>query len=148
MTSIYDTFLLQNIQKYGNDEELIENYKRFHGKKCITCVFSLDYDEPYYLDWTVNGVDLIQTNEEYIRFTLFEYMKEKFAPENNGVYYFYRYWRLNCPTTEQKPVDFIRFLKESYMKMKVRYEEKFSVWLISWELEKFETKGYQCFANS
>jgi len=125
MTSIYDTFLLQNIQKYGNDEEVKENYKRFHGKKCITCVFSLDYDEPYTLDWTVNGVDLIQTNEEFLRFTLFEYMKEKFAPENNGVYYFYRYWRAHCPPTEQKPADFIRFLKDSYTKMKVRYEEKF-----------------------
>ena len=40
------------------------------------------------------------------------------------VYYFYKYWRLNCPQSERKPADFIRFLKESYNAMKERYEKK------------------------
>jgi len=122
MNSIYDTFLLENIQKYGTDEEVVENYRRFHGKQCITCVFSLDFDQPYYLNWFVDGKDLIQEHQELIRFTLCEYLKEKYTPENNSVYYFYKYWRIHCPLTEQKPSDFVRFLKEKYNEMKERYE--------------------------
>ena len=108
MTSIFDTYLLENIKEKGEDGMRTKNYDRFHGKKIISCVFTLDRKEPYYIDWG----DLIRENKNIIKNTIYLNVMEKYKLDNHMVHYFYSYWRLYCPDEERKPSNFIEFLKE------------------------------------
>jgi len=112
MNSIFDTYLVSNVKK---DQE---NYKRFNGKKIKTVVFSLDHKEPYYIDWE-NQID-----NNLLKNTIYEYLKEDYITENNSIYYFYKYWRQNCPENEKNPNDFVNFLIDQYKKNKDDYQEK------------------------
>ena len=87
MSSIFDTYLIQNLKKIGIDGEISENYKRFYGKKVISCVFTLDKNEPYYIDWG----NLIGENIPIIKNRIYLNVMEKYKLENNMVYYFYNY---------------------------------------------------------
>ena len=108
MFSIFDTYLTQNVKKLDKKGNISENYKRFYGKKVISCVFTLDKNEPYYIDWG----NLIGENIHIIKNTIYSNIFEKYKLENNMVYYFYRYWRLYCPEDDRKPSKFIQFLEE------------------------------------
>jgi len=108
MTSIFDTYLIQNVKKIDKEGNTSENYKRFYGKKVISCVFTLDKNEPYYIDWG----NLITENIPIIKNTIYLNVMEKYKLENNMVHYFYNYWRLYCPEDDRKPSKFIKFLKE------------------------------------
>ena len=108
MNSIFDTHLIMNVKKMNKDNEITENYKRFYGKKVITCIFTLDRNEPYYIDW----YDLIISNKENITNSIYKVIMEKYNFESNNIFYFYSYWRKFCPDNDRKPSDFIRFLKE------------------------------------
>jgi hypothetical protein len=111
LDSIYDTYFLQNLKKYNDKNEIIENYKRFNGKKIISCVFSLDFNEPYYIDWSDrSGINLIKQNEDILLHMLYDGIMEKYKLENGIVYKFYSYWREFCPENEKKTINFIRFL--------------------------------------
>ena len=112
MNSIFDTYLVSNVKKDH------ENYKRFNGKKIKTVVFSLDHKEPYYIDWE-NQID-----NELLKNTIYEYLKEDYITENNSIYYFYKYWRQNCPENERNPTDFVNFLIDQYKKNKDDYIDK------------------------
>jgi hypothetical protein len=112
VNSIFDTYLINNVKRcYKN--EISENYKRFYGKKVITCVFTLDRIEPYYIDLQ----DSIKNNYETIKSIIFSNIVEKYKLESNNLFYFYSYWRMFCPDNEKKPSDFIRFLKEELDKI-------------------------------
>ena len=113
VNSIFDTYLINNIKKYDKEAKISENYKRFYGKKVITCVFTLDKNEPYYIDW----MDAIKNNYETIKSIIFSNIVEKYKLESNNLFYFYSYWRMFCPDNEKKPSDFIRFLKEELDKI-------------------------------
>ena len=113
MSSIFDTYLVSNSKK---DQE---NYKRFNGKKIKTVVFSLDHKEPYYIDWE-NNID-----NELLKNTIYEYLKEDYITENNSIYYFYKYWRQNCPESEKSPSDFVNFLINAFEKNKNEYPGQF-----------------------
>lgn len=108
MTSIFDTYLLQNIQEIGEEGTTTKNYDRFYGKKIISCVFTLDSKEPCYIDWGI----LIRENTNIIKNTIYLNVMEKYKLDNHMVHYFYSYWRLYCPDEERKPSNFIKFLKE------------------------------------
>ena len=108
VNSIFDSYLINNIKKYDKEGKITENYKRFNGKKVITCIFTLDRNEPYYIDWK----DSIKNNYETIKSIIFSNIVEKYKLESNNLFYFYSYWRMFCPDNEKKPSDFIRFLKE------------------------------------
>lgn len=109
MSSIFDTYLIQNVKKQKEQEDKIsENYKRFYGKKVISCVFTLDKNEPYYIDWG----NLIRENINIIKNTIYLNVMEKYKLDNNTVNYFYNYWRLYCPENDRKPSEFIKFLEE------------------------------------
>jgi hypothetical protein len=108
MTSIFDTYLLQNIQKIGEEGTTTKNYDRFYGKKITSCVFTLDSKEPYYIYWG----NLIGDNIHIIKNTIYLNVMEKYKLDNHMVQYFYSYWRLYCPDEERKPSNFIKFLKE------------------------------------
>lgn len=107
MSSIFDTYLIQNVKK-GKQDTISENYKRFYGKKVITCIFTLDKNEPYYIDWG----SLIGENVHIIKETIYKNVKEKYKLENNTVHYFYNYWRTYCPEDDKKPSKFIKFLED------------------------------------
>jgi hypothetical protein len=108
MTSIFDTYLLQNIKETDEDGTRTNNYDRFYGKNIISCVFTLDSKEPYYIDWG----NLIRENTNIIKNTIYLNVMEKYKLDNHMVHYFYGYWRLYCPDDDRKPSNFIKFLKE------------------------------------
>jgi hypothetical protein len=108
MNSIFDTHLISNLK---NNES--NNYKRFYGKKIITCVLTLDNIEPFFIDWIdSNGNNLIKQNIDKFTNVIYSSIKEKYKLETNSLYYFYIYWRTYCPENEKKPISFIYFLKE------------------------------------
>ena len=107
VNSIFDTYLINNVKRHYKNE-ISENYKRFYGKKVITCVFTLDKNEPYYIDW----MDDIKNNYETIKNMIFFNIVEKYKLETSNLFYFYSYWRIFCPDNEKKSSDFIRFLKK------------------------------------
>jgi len=112
LDSIYDTYFLYNIKRYNEDGDEYQNYKRFYGKKIITCIFSLDLNEPYYIDWVDNlGQNVIKENEQKLLLILYEGIMEKYKSEHGSVFNFYSYWREFCSENERKPLNFIQFLK-------------------------------------
>ena len=105
MHSILDTYFLKMVNKNTTE--------KFHGKEIITCVFSLELNEPYYIDWKdTEGRDLIDANANMILDAIYNYILETYMLENNRVFYFYKYWREHCPENNRSPSKFIRFLKE------------------------------------
>lgn len=109
MNSIFDTYLISHIK----NEETNKNYKRFHGKKIISVVFTLDRKEPYYIDWK----NLI--NDKLLLDTIFNYLKEEYMTENNSIFYFYKYWR-----EYSTDPDFPSFLIDEYTKIKNMYTDR------------------------
>jgi len=108
VNSIFDTHLINNIKKYKKTGEISENYKRFNGKKVITCIFTLDQDNPHFIDLNesiINNCDIIKNR---IYFNIVEKYKSKFG----NLFYFYRYWQRFCPDKDKPPLNFINFLKE------------------------------------
>jgi hypothetical protein len=99
-----------------------ENYNRFYGKKIISCVFTLDRKEPYYISWYDEGVNLIDINKDLLRETIYKFMKSHFSSENNGIYYFYNYWRRNCPEDQKGSGNFVAFLLDKYNDIKDKGE--------------------------
>jgi competence CoiA-like predicted nuclease len=114
VNSIFETYLINNVKKYNDKGKISENYNRFNGKKVITCVFTLDRNTPYYIDWQ----DSIKNNFQLIKDRICFNIIEKYKLETPNLYYFYNYWRMFCPYNEKKSSDFIRFLKEKLEKIK------------------------------
>jgi len=114
VNSIFDTYLINNVKQYDKEGKITEKYKKFNGKKIITCVFTLDRNEPYYIEWH----NAIKNNYEIIKNRIYFNIIEKYKLETSNLFYFYKYWRLFCPENEKNPSDFIRFLKERYDEIK------------------------------
>lgn len=107
MNSMFDTHLISNLKDTESN-----NYKRFYGKKIITCVLTLDNIEPFFIEWTnMNGNNLIKQNIEKFTNVIYLSVMEKYKRETNSLFYFYIYWREYCPENERKPISFIYFLK-------------------------------------
>jgi hypothetical protein len=108
MNSMFDTHLISNLKDTKSN-----NYKRFYGKKVITCVLTLDNIEPFFIEWNdMNGINLIKQNIEKFTNVIYLSVMEKYKRETNSLYYFYIYWREYCPENERKPISFIYFLKQ------------------------------------
>lgn len=120
VNSIFDTYLINNVKKYHKEGTITEKYERFNGKKVITCIFSLDRNEPYYIDWE----DYIKNNVDVIKNIIYFNIIEKYKLESSDLFYFYSYWRMFCPDNEKKPSDFIRFLKEKLDEVKKLISKK------------------------
>jgi hypothetical protein len=126
-TSIYDAYMLSNVEQYGEEDEHgnkkeFENYKRFNGKKIVSCVFTLDRKEPYYISWYDGTTNLIKANSDMLKATMYDHMVKHYSSENIGVQYFYKYWRTHCPTDKTAPMPFIEFLLDKYNEIKERNE--------------------------
>lgn len=131
VNSIFDTHLLNNVKKY-NEGEICENYKRFYGKKVFICVFTLDRNDAYYIDWQ-DSIKKMPVKER-----LFSRIVEKYKRETSTIYHFYMYWRMFSPT--EKPSDFIRFLKEEFEKRHPpKYIDEF-ILRIGFEIESIKGK--------
>jgi hypothetical protein len=125
MDSIYDTYLVKNVEQYETVEgvkTITENYKRFFGKKITTCIFALDKKDPYYINWIDDGINLIDANSALIKESIYTYLKEHYILENNGIYYFYNYWRRNCPEDQKGAGNFVAFLLDKYNEIKSERE--------------------------
>ena len=110
INSIFDTHLINNIKKYDKEDKIkiMANYERFNGKKVITCIFTLDQDTPYYIDWT----DTITNNCNIIKNRIYFNIVEKYKFKFGNLFYFYNYWKMFCPDKDKTPLNFINFLKE------------------------------------
>ena len=102
LESIYDTYLIHNIQKYednDNTKNICEKYKRFFGKKITIVIFTLDSDTPYYIHWS-NKLDesekLIEKYNDCIKETLAKSLIEKMTIDCKYLYFFYSYYRKKC----------------------------------------------------
>lgn len=125
MNSIYDTYLIRNVEEFTDSVNVLkisENHVRFHGKKIITCVFTLDRKEPYYIPWYDDVTNLIEANGDYLRESIYNNMKNHYSSENNGIYYFYNYWRRHAPEDQKSAGNFVSFLLDKYIDIKINGE--------------------------
>ena len=120
MQSLYDTFLVQNIKRLNKEDKESDNYKRFTGKKVITCIFTLDRKEPYYLNWQSNNIDQIKTNSDLFKKHLQYEIIDKYKTDNNAIFYFYQYWRKNA--SDKIASKFITLLRDKYNEIKENNE--------------------------
>ena len=120
MDSIFDTYLIMN----PNIESA--NYIRFHGKRVVTAVFSVDCDKtPYYIEWFADGVDLIQNSSDIIRHIIRSFILTSYTKQSSVLYDFYKYYR-NTPSPEMKtPSSFIEGLRDEYLKQTREFETLF-----------------------
>jgi hypothetical protein len=122
MNSMYDAYILSNVKKDEEKESdkrgVASNYERFHGKKIVSCVFTLDRTEPYYISWYDGAKNLIEANSEMFKQLVYKYIDGYYSSENCSIQYFYKYWRTNCPTEHTAPKKFIEFLLDEYTKIK------------------------------
>lgn len=126
MTSIYDTFLLNNIKKYNDSNILTENYKKFNNKKIITAVFTLDKDQPYYFNWMNKlNENLIIKNNALIKNHLQKYLYLYYKNSNRYIYIFYKYWKDNCPKEHRTSIKFVTLLQNKYYELKNKNETKY-----------------------
>lgn len=125
--SIYDAYILNNTAQYEEQDDgskkISENYTRFHGKKFISCVFTLDRKEPYYISWYDAATNLIEENSAVLKQLVYKHIDTYYSSENSSIQYFYKYWRINCPTEDSAPKKFIDFLLDEYNKIKDKNNE-------------------------
>lgn len=117
LDSIFDTFLIKNVKK-NEDNKISENYKKFNGKKILTCVLSFDCDEPFIFDWSdiKNNDDLINVNNDSIKEIVKEELYSNFEMKNNNIYLFYKYYLEEFKNEE--PLTIITKIIDTYTKIK------------------------------
>ena len=116
LDSIFDTFLIKNVQKKDNDI-ISDNFKKFNGKKILTCVLSFDCKEPFIFDWSdIKNKDLISTNNESIKEIVKEELLSKFKSKNNNIFLFYKYYLEKFKNEE--PLNIITKIIDTYEKIK------------------------------
>jgi len=101
--------MINNIKDCNKTGEITQNYIRFNGKKVITCIFTLDQDNPYYIDWN----DSITNNCDIIKNRIYFNIIVKYKLKFENLFYFYKYWKKFCPDKDKSPLNFINFLKET-----------------------------------
>ena len=115
LNSIYDTYLLQNINKEEN------NYNRFNNKEIITCIFTFDTEEPQYLIW---NKEIIQHNNKMFEDNIYKYICEEYSKENNIIFKFYQFWKNKYISENKKfrPLKLIKYINTKYIDEKDKYE--------------------------
>jgi len=116
VNSIFDTHFINNVKKYKNGK-ITDNYLKFNNKKVITCIFTLDQTEPYYIEWDnslINSSDIIKKR-------MYNIITDKCKTESYKLYYFYKYWRVHCPDDFKKASKFIGFLNEKLDEIKNQF---------------------------
>jgi hypothetical protein len=89
----------------------------------VSCVFTLDKKEPYYISWYDGPTNLIKSNSEILKGLVYKHIHSYYSSENSSIQYFFKYWRTNCPTEQSVPKKFIDFLLDEYNKIKQKNNE-------------------------
>lgn len=111
--SLYDTFLVKNVKHFDkSEEEISNNYNRFHGKQIQTVVMTPDLTEPFSILWNQNNIDLIEHNDILFKNILKDNSTTHFKLLNNHVWYFYKYWRNE--TKHMKSISSITEILQKY----------------------------------
>jgi hypothetical protein len=118
LDSIFDTFLIKNTRK-NEDNKISNNYKKFNGKKILTCILSFDCNnKPFIFDWIdINtNENLIEKNNNTIKNIIQEDLFSTFEMKNNSIYLFYNYY-LN-EFKNNKPLIIITKIIDKYNEIK------------------------------
>lgn len=115
LESILDTFLIQNVKKYKKENIESENYKKFNGKKILTCVLTLDLDKPFLFDWSSNE-NLIEKNNELLKNILQNDVEEYFKLNLDNIYSYFKYYYNKYKNISSKKI--IHKIKEEYNMLK------------------------------
>jgi hypothetical protein len=105
MTSIYDTFIIQNIREPLdiNDkhyEKHLNDYKKFGSKTIQSIVFTADNDKYYTYKWSNSANDdLIHNNKNILIEQLSNGLIDKYLSESNAIFNFYKYHKRNSINT-------------------------------------------------
>jgi hypothetical protein len=122
MTTIYDSHLLSNVCKLDDEGQLSKNYNKFNGKNIISCIFTLDYDKPYLINWkNINNENLILENKSLFIDNIYKYIKNLYIKPAYDIFYFYNYWRICCPEDNKSPTNFIIFIQEKLREIGKKY---------------------------
>jgi hypothetical protein len=108
--SILDTYIIHNIDNDGSTNPNI-----FINKKVISCIFTLDKNEPYYIDW-VDGDNncLINKNKDLIKNMVRNSLIASFSSKNKEMFRFFKYWNKIFET--KTPKDTISSIINEYTK--------------------------------
>jgi len=101
--SIYKTWLVKN-SKYINKKQKITSL----GKKITTCIFTLDYSEPHYINWSE---EVMSENKTLLNSIIKGSMEVMFKKHNTTFIQFINWCFINWCARESKKgclVDFIR----------------------------------------
>lgn len=90
MSSVLEHFLIMN-----SSVEHKENYKRYNGKKILSCIFSLDNEEPIFLEW-----EFTKKNKDLITDLLKISIKDLHASYHNLVFKFLKHCEETLPEDE------------------------------------------------
>jgi len=121
--NIFDTFLIKNLKKSNDEDEDSENKilndnKKFRGKKIVGIVLTTDLDEPYFINWVnSDGEDLIEKSQTYIKEVILKkIILEKYIEDSRVLHYFYHYWLEEIKSTGEinKPDEIINIIIEKY----------------------------------
>jgi len=122
ITTVYDNHLFKNVCKLDDEGGVSKNFTRFNGKNIINCIFTLDYDKPYLINWkNANNEDLVLQNNSLFVNNIFEYIKKQYVTSTNDIFYFYKYWRSCCPEDKKSPTNFIIFIQEKLRETEKKY---------------------------
>ena len=119
LNSIFDTFLIKNVMKKDKDGDS-KNYKKFNGKKILTCVLSFDLDYPFIINWTniKKGNDLIKKNNDFIKNIIRDDIFSHFEMKNHNIYLFYKYYLNKFKKKNNNPINLITKVIDKYNKIK------------------------------
>lgn len=120
MDSIFDTYLMLNLKKDEYTDKTT-NYSKFAGKKLLTCVFTLDFDEPYYFDWRKDNKYI--TDEKFIRDAIKKSVYDIFKSSHSSMYLFYTYWASKCKSRD--PIKIVAYVRNMYDKNQNKYPPNF-----------------------
>ncbi|GAG27808.1 unnamed protein product, partial [marine sediment metagenome] len=113
LDSLFDTYLIENVTPTDKEGNSCPNYEKFKGKRVVTCVLSLDYQEPIYYQWKdENNKNLIEINKSLIKDLLNERVIAYYKKEHLKIFQFYCYYIRE--EKEKTPSQKIQHVLEKY----------------------------------
>jgi hypothetical protein len=113
LDSIFDTYLIHNIEIKDDKGDFTNNHVRFNGKQITSCVFTFDEDTPFYIDWkNKDGKNLILENKDLLTNMIGENLGVIFKMKNQNIFKFYKYWKNQFG--DKKPNDIITCINDKF----------------------------------
>ena len=110
--SIFNEYIIKNVQKLNKEGEPSNNYNKFNGKNILHCVLTLDNDnKPYYFDWK----DLIDEQKDIIVNILKKNIISHYKSNNYQVYQFYKHYKHEYKETAKNEQGIISNIIDKYV---------------------------------